>query len=377
MSRFKKYFVPVTTGKSPARGVYLILWIGAIAIFVLPWIFSISTFLPSFLGKGDVGTLIDGVSGPFIAVVAAILTFLAFFAQITANRIQIILFKDQRKQFDIQLEKNRIERTEQEKIWRIERFENKFYELVRLHKENLHDVSIGGYDGKKIEHRKAFVSMYKELRFAFIVTKQTYSVFREHHLLNEDYDDKMLLWVAYIFFYAGVGVHSDILNKKMGPPGFDKNLYEEIRFRLGSFHRYHKTIKAKNPIVNHPDDGEAMLPKSYRPFGGHLSRLGHYYRHLFQTVAFVVDQDDDFMPKPKKLEYLKTLRAQLSDHEQVMLYYNALATFGDAWIKRNYFTEYRMIHNIPLPLASFGKSPEDEFADYINTHGEIFEWNGA
>ncbi|WP_431844515.1 putative phage abortive infection protein [Pedobacter immunditicola] len=40
-------------------------------------------------------------------------------------------------------------------------------------------------------------------------------------------------------------------------------------------------------------------------FAGHQVRLGHYYRHLFQTVKFI-DKSSFLTPK-QKYEYVKTL----------------------------------------------------------------------
>ena len=111
----------------------------------------------------------------------------------------------------------------------------------------------------------------------------------------------------------------------------------------------------------------------YLPFSGHISRLGHYYRHLFQTVKYVAEQEEKIIPN--KYIYLKTLRAQLSTHEQLFLYYNALSVLGEPWLKNGYLTEYRMIKNIPLPMASFGIYPKKKLGDK-NSKGELlFEWD--
>lgn len=299
---------------------------------------------------GQIGDTFGGTLGPIIAVFAAYLTFLAFWIQFWANE-------------------------QQRRDIRIERFENKFYEMLRLHKENLHETSIGGYDGKKVELRKAFVSMYKEFRYCYVVTKLEYDRLKINGC-NMEYSDENLVKLAYIFFYAGVGIHSDILSNEMIGDKYNDNLVCCVRKYLTEIHKNHKSLKADNkvPILKHKDVGDAMLPKSYRPFGGHMSRLGHYYRHLFQAVKFVVKQPNKLIDREAKLEYLRTLRAQISDHEQVMLYYNALAKFGEEWIINDYFTEYKMIHNIPLPLARFGMSPEEKFEEYIKKHGNIFEW---
>ena len=86
---------------------------------------------------------------------------------------------------------------------------------------------------------------------------------------------------------------------------------------------------------------------NYKPFSGHSSRLGHYFRHLYLTVksiansTIVTDYDE-------KMKYLRILRAQLSNHEQILLFYNWLSEYGSDWEnkKHSFFTEYCMIHNL-------------------------------
>ena len=101
----------------------------------------------------------------------------------------------------------------------------------------------------------------------------------------------------------------------------------------------------------------------YMPFNGHSDRLGHFYRHLFQTVKFVVEQDENIFDFEDKYSYVKMLRAQLSNHEQLLLYYNSTAWFDNEW--RPFFTDYRLIKNIPLELADFGIAPETKFREDI------------
>jgi hypothetical protein len=71
------------------------------------------------------------------------------------------------------------------------------------------------------------------------------------------------------------------------------------------------------------------------------------------------------------------LRAQLSNFEQLMLYYNSLAWFDLEW--REVFTKYRLIKNLPLPLADFSTSPEahfkNEIEDFKAKGMEMFEWD--
>src|SRR5690554_680307 len=91
------------------------------------------------------------------------------------------------------------------------------------------------------------------------------------------------------------------------------------------------------------------FPKlNYYILQGHSSELSLYYRFLFMMVKNVVSQKDEILSYSEKREYLKILRTQLSNSEQILLYYNWYADFGEKWEDESnkYFTDYRMIHNI-------------------------------
>ena len=76
--------------------------------------------------------------------------------------------------------------------------------------------------------------------------------------------------------------------------------------------------------------------------------LGRYYRHLFQIVKFVVEQPNDlFDEKDWKSGYLSVLRSQMSNYEQLLLYYNAQSSIGSAWNEKHFIEDYKLIKNIP------------------------------
>lgn len=334
--RFWKSIWPYLIGFS-----ILILVVG----FLPAWITANSWFGLDFTHTGEIGDTLGGIMGPFIAVLAASLTFAAFWVQYRANQ-------------------------QQRKDLQIERFENKFYEILRLHKENVNETRIESRSGSYIEGRKAFVLMYNELRYAFYIAKREYNCLKKNNQIGE-LTDENILKLAYTLFYAGVGPNSDIVNQAMLGDKFDLSLVANVRSEL------QKCQDDNKPVEVHCEDVSITLSNRYKLFTGHMSRFGHYYRHLYQTVKFVVQQNDELIPVSEKEGYLRTLRAQLSDHEQVMLYYNALSGFGESWITHGYFTTWKMIHNLPLPLANFGNEPNHKFKDYIESHGDIFEWNGA
>lgn len=76
--------------------------------------------------------------------------------------------------------------------------------------------------------------------------------------------------------------------------------------------------------------------------------FGHYFRHLFLIVKFVVSKPESFLTYEEKRNYLRILRASLSTYEQIFLYYNWLSEYGSQWEndKNHFFTDYRMIHNV-------------------------------
>ena len=91
----------------------------------------------------------------------------------------------------------------------------------------------------------------------------------------------------------------------------------------------------------------------------------------------VISEDD-------KYEYVKLLRSQMSDSEQLLLYYNAFSDMGRKWrykhiandcadekLKKRkemcYLSRFRLIKNIPYSSPTFGYTPHDAFHDDIDT----------
>ncbi|KPF42147.1 hypothetical protein IP87_20965 [beta proteobacterium AAP121] len=81
----------------------------------------------------------------------------------------------------------------------------------------------------------------------------------------------------------------------------------------------------------------------YEPFEGHQSRLGHYYRHLYQTVRYVQRQTLEI----DHYDYVKTVRAQLSTHEQALLLLNSLCPIGQRWWSDGLMIDFKMVKNLP------------------------------
>lgn len=357
------------------KGIHLPKWFWyififfVVALFFIPWLLA-STYdhfaYFNSTNPGDIGDAIGGVTAPFIGVPAVLLTFCAFWVQFLYN-------KKQRR--DIKLE----------------RFENKYYELINLHSQNVSQLKIK----EIVFDRRCFVQMYFE--FKYVKLKIDY-------INNEkclELSESELLNLSYIIFFNGVGPDSDYAVDYLTKNEKNNNIKTLIAILREDLKKIQRKFEDK---VKDSNKGKKYLTERirigsdgcnefewrvhYYPFDGHAHRLGHYYRHLYQAVKFIVEQKK--LSYKKKKEYLKTLRAQLSNHEQIMLYFNARSKLGKKWLDNEYLTKYYMIKNLPLPLLNFAVNFNNLFEGKLmpvysknsnepiyvidGDQSEVFEW---
>jgi len=353
-------------------GLFSIIVLGFISILILPLLFT----LPSYFGwmdftkRGSVGDTINGISGPFIAIIASVLTFFAFYIQYQAN-IQ------QRNQFIKSLRAQNDERKAQEKVWRIERFENKFYELLKLHKSNVEEMRVA----RNISGRSCFVPMFYELRFCYQIVKDFHDAINEQDRTRLGYNEINLMNFSYRIFFFGIGINAEKYFVKDLNKG-ENNLFGSVKPFMETIQRRYSDEMRQSPGMeyflyvapNRLGAKDKQIELYYIPFKGHAEHLGHYYRHLYQISTYIIDQD--ILNKDEKYGYIKTLRAQLSNFEQLLLYYNSLAWFDKEW--HELFTTYRLIKNLPLSLADFHEIPEEhylkEIEELLSQGIHMFEW---
>lgn len=205
----------------------------------------------------------------------------------------------------------------------IEKFENKYFEMIRLHRDNVQEIGIGEDFGKKI-----FVSMLREFREIVAIINNFISWNNIKLETKEKYN------IAYCVFFYGTGPNSSRV-LKCALKQYDEAFVDSLIKFVGN-------KETKNRV-------EKSRKLKYTPFEGHQSRLGHYYRHLYQTITYVENQLE--LDPEEKYRYVKILRAQLTNHEQAMLFLNSLSDLGREWRvnseNRDLITEYRLIKNLP------------------------------
>lgn len=222
----------------------------------------------------------------------------------------------------------------------IEKFETKYFELIKIHRENVAEMGLKEHFGKKI-----FVMLIREFRE---ILKITIKIAKE---CEQNFEPKELFIISYYALFFGVGPNSSRM-LKASLTNYD-NIFVD---------KFEKALNNKDTKAQIQQDKKLK----YTPFEGHQSRLGHYYRHLYQSVCYVDKQTSDI----DKYEYVKTLRAQLTTHEQALLYINCLTIIGDVWWEKKLITKYRFVQNIPYQF--FDKEREIDIERDFPF--DYFEW---
>lgn len=302
-------------------GIILIL-----AFFMPHWLTRKANSGIDFSSTGQIGDTIGGIMSPFIAIIGIIITFLAFYIQYQANERQKKNFKDTI--------------TENKNESRLNKFENQFYEMLRLHKENVNEFSLtlrtrysdSHWIENQVKGREVFSYYLDELGILYKIIK------------SKEENSNSALWFAYNVFNGGIDY------------ALNREDFKRIKDTLEDIKNIKKENTNKSPGIENKfkryniREGYNISDgiRKFVLFEGRGKLLNHYFRHLFQTVKFVANQNESFITYEEKRNYLRILRAQLSDQEQVLLFYNFGAGFGSKWEndKNKFFSDYRMIHNL-------------------------------
>lgn len=205
----------------------------------------------------------------------------------------------------------------------------RYYELLKIQRDNTNEITVGSKTGRKV-----FIQMERELDLCY---KIVLNCIDESKVNISEIDSINLAYI--IFYYGGISEKSVNVIKNLVINKYDSKFIERV---LKELLVSRKTVRLKNQF-------------DWLLFDGHQSRLGHYYRHLFQSINYINDINENIFNYREKYQYIKTLRAQLSTHEQVLLLWNSLSDIGVEWergsnlnIDKQLITKYNLIKNIPI-----------------------------
>jgi uncharacterized membrane protein len=267
---------------------------------------------------------------------------------------------------------------EQRIAFQKERFENHFFELIKLHRENINELTYTTYHRGEMmtsERRKVFKDIFREFEECllevrhFLNSKDPSDYYLSKHQkdikliyekknLSVDLIDLATTDIAYCIIFFGVGKEGEMilrnLFQKKYKPEYILHLLHYIRlkpkkeFKKG-FNRWNELRKQEyqsfksltNKIYYYGKPGHKDVELSQTEqhihkhlqldkfYGGHQHRLGHYFRHLFQGYKFLNSQLN--LTETERYFYGKTLRAQLSTYEQALLFINSISSIGMKW----------------------------------------------
>ena len=139
-------------------------------------------------------------------------------------------------------------------------------------------------------------------------------------------------------FFQMLTIHNGIVNSidllKDGNVTRGRDCFNAFYTRLNKIYRENKGK------ANGKHSEESVVSLSYDLFWkDHQTELGHYYRYLYNIVRFV--KETNFVDGP----YLRLVRAQLSDQELLLLFYNCVSKNGGNFTAL--VEEFSLLDNLP------------------------------
>jgi hypothetical protein len=337
--------------------------------------FIISNLLPTnYEVTGQFGDFVGGVVGTFFALVGTLLIYLTFHEQAKTNK-----------------------RTA---------FESSFFEMIRLYRANVNDITYTKTkNNEKIEYQKrqVFREIYSEFTDCYREVKKFSNSTNVLDYITPKYEKKLLeitqrinpnislielaiIDISYTIVFYGLGAEGETVIRRNFKNKYNTKYYFKLLYyiklkpkksntsRSNGWKLIRKMELAKlHPLIDDlyanretPEKIENLstalaqelgMHKSYEKYyGGHQFRLGHYFRHLFQSYKYLNEHSD--LTQSEKYQYGKMLRAQLSTYEQALLMINSISNLGMKWefsteklknskIKTNLITTYNLIKNLP------------------------------
>lgn len=254
--------------------------------------------------------------------------------------------------------------------FRMSSFETRFVEMVSMQRENLKNIVVE--DKRTVNHFllkgqeavKLFISYYDkayEKVEQYLADKEVSTIYKE----TNKYEQDLRIWpgdllkqrtcanIAYMITFAGVQTEGEkLLRNKYLTYINDREVNDIIRqFKL--------LLEYGEPTAKLDDNALGQGEKVKCPnklFVGFQQEFGNYFRQLFQIVNYVNTQQ--WLYYGDKYGYVKMLRSQFSNQEEVLLYYNSLSDVGAAWefadkgtdkpdVNKQLITKYNFLKNIP------------------------------
>lgn len=218
--------------------------------------------------------------------------------------------------------------------------ETNFFRMIDYHNQNVNQLKIAHLDSTRkaeiSDGRRAFVQFKIQIHRLFEIVRQI-NIKKNYNLTNEQIAD-----IVYIIFYYGIdGSWVNFIESKLERyTPIHKELADEIQVRINL-----------NPNLKIGRTNQ--------------TNLSTYFRNMYNAIK-LVDESKNLNELQKK-ELIKIYRAQLSNPELYVLFFNVLSRFGKKWKENKYITKYQLLKNIPnnycddyIPNDYFSMKYEDD-----------------
>ncbi len=350
------------------------------------FVFSIIIVLPialtqfyvgiDFSNTGNIGDTIGGITAPFLSLMGSILVFVAFKEQIRANKLINDQFLEQQ-------------------------YENRLFKMFNNYNENVTRLNFTSRkSGREYNNKNVFPVLYQEFgrlvdeiknfnKEKNIILSDTISSDFEKYLKsksrNTNIDNWLLLDISYIIFFYGVGKTGRESVKSIFASKIDNKYLTELINYL-SFKPAYQAVDSffyrrwEDFYIGYEPFPEPCYDTFDKCYNGMQNSLGHYYRQLFMTIKYINDLKDKKKSYLDKWNYVKLIRSQLSNHEQIFFFINSISSLGRDWelniIVNNMadenerlITKYDLIKNIPK--AERDRLKVNEFYPFVEYEDEI------
>lgn len=211
--------------------------------------------------------------------------------------------------------------------------ETNFFRMIDYHNQNVNQLKISNLDKTKVndfyEGRRAFVQFKIQIRRLFQIVNEV--VAENDYQLSKD----QIADIVYMIFFYGIDGSwvSFIQEKLVRYAPIHINLAAQIQGKINS-----------NPDLKYGRTNQ--------------TNLSTYFRNMYNAIKLI--DSSKFLDRREKEEIIKIYRAQLSNPELYVLFFNVMSRFGKKWIQNNYITRYKLLKNIPKNYCE-DYDPKDYF----------------
>lgn len=208
---------------------------------------------------------------------------------------------------------------------------NNFFKMIDYHNQNVTQISVPNLNTEKdvFENgRRAFVVYKTQLKRLLTLIE---NIDKKKNLKLQE---KEIIDIAYLIFYYGLqGSWVEFISEKLK--------------------RYERSDLIIKEIIDEIEDKPNI--KIGRT---NQTNLSTYFRNMYNAIKLI--DNSDLMSDQEKKELIKIYRAQLSNPELYVIFFNIVSRFGKKWEERKYIVKYEFLSNIPKDYCD-GYSPEKYF----------------